>query len=100
MEMYLLTDASAIDAPVAPRAVTVEMEELSDFATVDALVGARARGCAVSVALPGFGRSAATDAAAGRLAAGGVDVRLVDAPAVHAKAVSADGWLYVGSANL
>src|SRR5438552_1539588 len=38
--------------------------------------------------------------AARRLVGGGVTVRLVDAPAVHAKAVLADGWLYVGSANL
>ena len=27
-------------------------------------------------------------------------MRLVDAPAVHAKAIVADDWLYVGSANL
>jgi phosphatidylserine/phosphatidylglycerophosphate/cardiolipin synthase-like enzyme len=84
----------------AARAVTVEMEELSDFALVDALVAARARGCAVAVALPGAGRSAATDGAARRLAAAGVAVRLVDAPTIHAKAVQADGWLYLGSANL
>jgi phosphatidylserine/phosphatidylglycerophosphate/cardiolipin synthase-like enzyme len=84
----------------AARAVTVEMEELSDFALVDALVAARARGCAVSVALPGAGRSAATDGAARRLAAAGVAVRFVDQPTLHAKAVIADGWLYVGSANL
>lgn len=84
----------------ATRAIVVEMEELSDFALVDALVAARARGCAVSVALPGFGRSAGTDAAARRLVAGGVAVRLVDAPTIHAKAVVADAWMYVGSANL
>jgi phosphatidylserine/phosphatidylglycerophosphate/cardiolipin synthase-like enzyme len=84
----------------AARAVTVEMEELSDPGLVDALVAARRRGCAVSVALPGSGRSAATSAAARRLAEGGVAVRLVDAPTIHAKAVVADDWLYVGSANL
>jgi phosphatidylserine/phosphatidylglycerophosphate/cardiolipin synthase-like enzyme len=84
----------------AARSVAVEMEELSDAAVVDALAAARARGCAVSVALPGSGASAATSAAARRLAAAGVDVRLVDAPTVHAKAVIADDGLYVGSANL
>jgi phosphatidylserine/phosphatidylglycerophosphate/cardiolipin synthase-like enzyme len=84
----------------ATRSVVVEMEELSDFALVDALTDARGRGCGVSVVLPGFGRSAATDAAARRLEAGGVTVRLVDAPTIHAKAVVADGWMYVGSANL
>jgi phosphatidylserine/phosphatidylglycerophosphate/cardiolipin synthase-like enzyme len=92
----------AIAAAVAraTRAVSVEMEELSDAALVDALAAAVARGCAVSVALPGAGASAATAAAARRLAASGATVRLVDAPQVHAKAVVADDWLYVGSANL
>ena len=84
----------------ATSAVTVETEELSDAALVGALADARARGCAVSVALPGSGASPATSAAARRLAAAGVVVRLVDAPQVHAKAVVADDWMYVGSANL
>lgn len=84
----------------ATRGVAVEVEELSDFALVDALVAARARGCSVSAVLPGTGRSAATDAAARRLVAGGVVVRLVDAPTIHAKALVADDWLYIGSANL
>ena len=92
--------AVAMAVARATRAVTVEMEELSDVALVDALADARARGCAVSVALPGAGTSAATNEAARRLAAGGVVVRLVDAPQVHAKAIVADDWLYLGSANL
>jgi cardiolipin synthase len=84
----------------ATRVVGVETEELSDVAIVAALVAARARGCAVSVALPAADPSSATTAAVARLAAGGVTVRLVDTPTIHAKAVIADGWLYVGSANL
>jgi phosphatidylserine/phosphatidylglycerophosphate/cardiolipin synthase-like enzyme len=84
----------------ATRAVTVEMEELSDFALVDALVDAGARGCSVAVVLPGAGRSAATEAAARRLVAGGIVVRYLDAPGLHAKAVIADDWLYLGSSNL
>ena len=84
----------------ATRVVSVETEEVSDAALVGALLDARARGCAVSLALPGSGASPATNDAARRLAAGGVVVRLVDAPAVHAKAIVADDWLYVGSANL
>jgi phosphatidylserine/phosphatidylglycerophosphate/cardiolipin synthase-like enzyme len=84
----------------AARAISVEMEELSDAALVGALAAAAARGCAVSVALPGSGASAATTGAARRLADAGVTVRLVDAPQIHAKAVVADDWLYVGSANL
>jgi phosphatidylserine/phosphatidylglycerophosphate/cardiolipin synthase-like enzyme len=84
----------------ATRAVAVEMEELSDAAIVAALAAARARGCTVSVALPGAEASPATTDAARRLVGAGVEVSLVDAPQVHAKAVVADGWLYVGSANL
>ncbi|HEY2730317.1 MAG TPA: phospholipase D-like domain-containing protein [Polyangia bacterium] len=84
----------------ARSVVAVETEELSDPALVGALADARARGCAVSIALPGSGASAATTGAARRLAAAGVVVRLVDAPQIHAKAVVADDWLYVGSANL
>jgi cardiolipin synthase len=83
----------------AARVVAVEMEELSDAALVSALVTARARGCAVSVALPASA-SAATIAAARRLASAGVAVGLVDTPQIHAKAVVADDWLYLGSANL
>jgi len=84
----------------ATRAVAVEMEELSDARLVQALADARARGADVSVALPASGASAATLGAARALAGADVTVRLVDAPQVHAKAVVADGWLYLGSANL
>jgi phosphatidylserine/phosphatidylglycerophosphate/cardiolipin synthase-like enzyme len=84
----------------ARRTISIETEEVSDVAIVAALVDARARGCAVSIALPGAGASPATNDAARRLAAAAVVVRFVDVPAVHAKAVVADDWLYVGSANL
>jgi phosphatidylserine/phosphatidylglycerophosphate/cardiolipin synthase-like enzyme len=85
----------------AARTLALEMEELSDGAMVDALAAAAGRGVEVRVVLPASGRSAATTAAAGRLAAGGVLVRALDTPDVHAKAVVADGRrLYVGSANL
>jgi cardiolipin synthase len=96
------TTRPALTAAVdrAARTVAVEVEELSDADLADALAAARARGCAVAVALPGAGTSPATNAAARRLADAGVVVRLVDAPQVHAKAVVADEWLYVGSANL
>jgi cardiolipin synthase len=83
----------------AARVVAVEMEELSDAALVSALGAARARGCAVSVAVPASASAATLDAAR-RLAAAGVDARLVDMPQIHAKAVVADDWLYLGSANL
>src|SRR6185369_14517432 len=71
----------------AGRSLAIEMEELSDGAFVDALAAAAARGVAVSVVLPGSGRSSGTDAAARALAAGGASVRLLGAPDVHAKAI-------------
>jgi cardiolipin synthase len=97
-----MTSRPAISAAIAraKRTVSIETEEVSDVGIVTALIDARARGRAVSIALPGSGASSATIDAARRLAAGGVVVRLVDVPAVHAKAVVADDWLYVGSANL
>jgi cardiolipin synthase A/B len=92
--------AAALDG--ATRSIAVEMEELSDVAMTNELITARTRGVAVTVALPGAGRSPATESALHRLADAGVVVRLLDAPAptLHAKAVVADDWLYVGSANL
>jgi phosphatidylserine/phosphatidylglycerophosphate/cardiolipin synthase-like enzyme len=85
----------------ARRSIAIEIEELSDTATVDALVAAVARGVAVSVVLPGADRSTGTDAAAAALAAGGASVRALAAPTVHGKAIVADGArLYVGSINL
>jgi phosphatidylserine/phosphatidylglycerophosphate/cardiolipin synthase-like enzyme len=93
----------AVEAVMAGARATldVEMEELSDVQMVDALAGARARGAAVSAVLPAAGRSAATDAAARRLAGAGVTVRFLDTPGIHAKALVADRRLVVlGSANL
>jgi phosphatidylserine/phosphatidylglycerophosphate/cardiolipin synthase-like enzyme len=85
----------------ARRALAIEIEELSDPATVNAIVAAAARGVAVTVVLPGAERSAGTEAAAGRLAAAGASVRASSTLTIHAKAIVADGArLYVGSVNL
>jgi phosphatidylserine/phosphatidylglycerophosphate/cardiolipin synthase-like enzyme len=85
----------------ASQTLAVEMEELSDSAMTSALVAVAGRGVEVRVVVPASGRSVATTAAAGRLAAGGVLVRALDAPDVHAKAVVADQrFFYIGSANL
>jgi cardiolipin synthase len=85
----------------ARRTLAIEMEELSDVASVGALLAAVGRGVTVTVVLPGTSRSASTDAAAQRLAAGGASVRGLTSPTVHAKAVVADGArLYLGSVNL
>jgi phosphatidylserine/phosphatidylglycerophosphate/cardiolipin synthase-like enzyme len=85
----------------AGRTLSVEMEELSDRALVDALANAAGRGVTVNVALPSVGMSAGTRSAARQLAASGATVRLTATPTLHAKAIVADsGRLYVGSANL
>ena len=85
----------------AHRTLAVEMEELSDVASVEALLAAVGRGVTVTVVLPGSARSASTEAAARRLAAGGASVRGLASPTVHAKAIAADGArLYLGSVNL
>ncbi len=85
----------------ARRSIAIEIEELSDGATVDALLAAAARGVAVSVVLPGANRSAGTDAAARALSTGGASVRTLATPTVHGKAIVADdARFYVGSINL
>jgi phosphatidylserine/phosphatidylglycerophosphate/cardiolipin synthase-like enzyme len=85
----------------ARRTLAVEMEELSDPDLVDGLVSAVARAVAVTVVLPASGQSAATSAAARSLSDGGVSVRLLASPTLHAKAMVADGArVYVGSVNL
>lgn len=83
----------------AALSVAVETEELTDPAIVASLVAARSRGVAVTLVWPGPAAGAAS--AFLTLEAAGITVRALDAPAIHAKAVSADGRLaYVGSANL
>ena len=83
----------------ARSSLALETEELTDPAVVAALSAARARGVAVTVVWPG--PAAGAPSAFLGLAAAGIDVRALGGPAVHAKAVSADGRAaYVGSANL
>ena len=83
----------------ARSTLLLETEELGDAQAVDALVAARARGVAVTLAWPG--PADAAPAAFRTLAAAGATVRAVDTPSIHAKVVVADGRdLYLGSANL
>jgi cardiolipin synthase len=85
----------------ARRQVDLEMEELSDAAAVDALVGAATRGVAVTAVVPASDRSSATGVALVQLVAGGVRVRALAAPAIHAKTIVVDRQrLYIGSINL
>ena len=83
----------------AHASLALETEELTDPATVGALLDARARGVAVTLAWPG--PAAGAGAPFTRLAAAGATVRAVGAPAIHGKVVVADDrTLYLGSVNL
>jgi phosphatidylserine/phosphatidylglycerophosphate/cardiolipin synthase-like enzyme len=83
----------------AQSSLALETEELTDPDVVAALRAARGRGVAVTVVWPGPAAGAAR--AFLDLAAAGIEVRALDGPAVHAKAIAADGQAaYVGSANL
>ena len=83
----------------AHASLALETEELTDAAVVSALLDARARGVAVTVAWPG--PAAGAGAPFTKLAAAGATVRAVDAPAIHGKVLVADDrTLYLGSVNL
>lgn len=83
----------------AQAALALETEELTDRAVISALLDARARGVAVTVAWPG--PAAGAGAPFTTLAAAGATVRAVGAPAIHGKVIVADDrTLYVGSVNL
>jgi phosphatidylserine/phosphatidylglycerophosphate/cardiolipin synthase-like enzyme len=81
----------------ARTSLAIETEELTDQTMVAALLAARGRGVAVTLVWPGPSDAGAAFAT---LAAAGATVRALDDPAIHAKAVVADGSrLYLGSAN-
>ena len=79
--------------------LAIETEELADGPAVEALLAARMRGVAVTLAWPG--PAAGAPAAFRALADAGATVRAVDGPPIHGKVVVADGRrVYLGSANL
>jgi phosphatidylserine/phosphatidylglycerophosphate/cardiolipin synthase-like enzyme len=83
----------------ARASLALETEELTDQAMVSALLDARGRGVAVTLAWPGPAAGAGT--AFTRLAAAGATVRAVPTPPIHGKVVVADArTLYLGSVNL
>jgi cardiolipin synthase A/B len=83
----------------AHASLALETEELTDPAIIGALLDARARGVAVTLAWPGPAAEAGTPFTT--LAAAGATVRAVGAPAIHGKVVVADDrTVYVGSVNL
>ena len=86
-----------IDA--AQASLALETEELTDGVMVEALLAARARGVALTLAWPG--PAAGAGSAFTRLVAAGATVRAVTAPPIHGKVVVADDrTLYIGSVNL
>lgn len=110
---YQPHDARLVVGPVNARAalaaliasadtsLSVEDEEMYDQRSEDALIAAARRGVAVSVVLPPPDTSAdsyAPDVA--RLKQGGVHVRYLSVPYMHAKLMLADGTLaFTGSEN-
>jgi cardiolipin synthase A/B len=83
----------------ARASLALETEELTDMAVIGALLDARARGVAVTLAWPG--PAGGSGAPFTTLAAAGATVRAVGAPAIHGKVVVADDrTLYLGSVNL
>jgi cardiolipin synthase len=83
----------------ARGALALETEELTDDAIAGALLDARARGVAVTLAWPGPAADAGAPFA--RLIAAGALVRVATAPPIHGKVLVADDQtLYLGSANL
>lgn len=83
----------------ARQTLAIETEELADGAVLDALVAARGRGVAVTLAWPG--PAAGAPATFQDLAATGAIVRAVGAPPIHGKTIAVDDRAaYVGSANL
>jgi phosphatidylserine/phosphatidylglycerophosphate/cardiolipin synthase-like enzyme len=83
----------------AHASLALETEELTDRAVLGALLDARGRGVAVTVAWPGPAAGAGASFTA--LAAAGATVRAVAAPAIHGKVLVADDrTVYLGSVNL
>jgi cardiolipin synthase len=83
----------------ARSTLSLETEELSDGPAIAALLAARGRGVAVTLAWPGPAEGA--PAGFQTLAQAGATVRAVAAPSIHGKVVVADGrTVYLGSANL
>lgn len=85
----------------AQHTLDVEDEELSDSNIVNGLVGAAGRGVTVRVLIASGSLTSAQTTAVTNLLNGGVAVRSLGTPDIHAKAIVADGALaYVGSINL
>jgi phosphatidylserine/phosphatidylglycerophosphate/cardiolipin synthase-like enzyme len=84
----------------AHTSLRVEDEEMYDTASEDALIAAAKRGVEVDVILPAPGDGFTDTANVARLLRGGVHVRYLVAPYMHAKLLVADGVVaFAGSEN-
>lgn len=82
----------------ARKHVAVYAEEVQDAAIEDALVACAHRGVGVQI-ITNASTNGTADLA--RLRSGGVQVRLLTAPYIHAKMVLVDGrWAFIGSENI
>jgi cardiolipin synthase len=87
-----------IDA--ATKSIDLEFEEVTDTTIASRLGAAVARGVTVRLVVPGSPDSS-TAAALPSLKSAGVQIKMLGAPDVHAKAIVVDGArVYVGSINL
>lgn len=86
----------------AQTSVDVESQSISDKVLVGALIAAKQAGLTVRVVYDSsFAGSPAQQEAITQMVAGGVEVRGVQNPDMHAKAIVADGKLaFIGSQNL
>ncbi len=85
---------------LATKSLHVEDEEMADDASVAALIAAAKRGVDVEVVLPQPDSGSGNSADVTKLLNGGVHVRYITAPYMHAKLVVADGVLaFTGSEN-
>lgn len=107
-----LTDPRLVVSPVnarstltalitsAHKSLSIEDEEMYDTASEDALIAAARRGVDVEVVLPPPSGGSSYDTDVSRLLSGGVHVRYLSAPYIHAKLLIADGsTAFVGSEN-
>ena len=94
------TDLTALIAS-AKSTLHIEDEEMYDAASVQALIAAAQRGVTVEVTLPSSAASSSDEASAvSQLTQGGVHVRYLKAPYMHAKLIVVDGTIaFTGSEN-
>jgi phosphatidylserine/phosphatidylglycerophosphate/cardiolipin synthase-like enzyme len=104
---FVLTPDNAndkIEALIASATHTllVYNQSLDDDAIVAALIAAKGRGATVRVLLgyqPGFGGPPKNQAPIDKLVAAGIEASFLKKHYLHAKAVVADGRVYIGSQN-